>query len=89
MNKQEIIIKRIGEVYHKIYTKNSAGGKLHLVLDDYNYEDESIKFCLKEIKSRKEKWDKQALGNRSWYIECATLLLKLPYNKRHIEWQYI
>jgi hypothetical protein len=32
-----------------VYEFHCAGGNLHIVLDDWNLEDESLEFCRKEI----------------------------------------
>lgn len=69
---------RILELIDIIYNEyDSTGGKLHIVLDDNNIEDEHIKWCLEnaisKITNEKEK---------QVYTECAELLLKLSYSSR-------
>lgn len=80
MNMDQInkaIKKRILELVDIIYDYNCVGGALHIVLDDDNYEDNNIEWCINnsinEIKDNKE---------RQIYLECAKLLLKLSYSDR-------
>jgi hypothetical protein len=56
----------------KIYWKYSAvGGALHIVLDDGNIDNDSIIFCLNEI--RKINW----VDEHTTYKECAENLLSM------------
>mgnify|MGYP005993114239 CR=1 FL=1 len=32
-------------LYAEVYEANSVGGKLHIILDDFNIEDEQVAFC--------------------------------------------
>lgn len=61
---------------------NSAGGALHIVLDDYNYEDESIKHCFETCK---------AINDPFGMAICETLML-LPEDVREYvleeQWYY-
>ena len=61
----------------KIYKIHSAGGALHIVLDDGNTESHHIQWCLDnsiaEIKKTKEK---------ELYEKCAKNLLKMKEKER-------
>jgi len=35
---------------------NGAGGSLHIVLDDGNLEDDSVRFCLRWAEGHQSKW---------------------------------
>lgn len=72
------IKERIRELVGIIYEDYSdVGGALHIVLDDYNIEDDHIKWCLD--KSIKEIVDEE---EKAIYKECAELLLQLSYSSR-------
>lgn len=40
-------------IYYEFY---GAGGSLHIVLDDGNYEDHHIKVCIEEAKKNNDYW---------------------------------
>lgn len=44
-NNIELAVWMIG----KVYAKHLSGGHLHIVLDDWNLENESLTFCEKQI----------------------------------------
>lgn len=77
MNDNFMIKERIRELIKIIYKYNNVGGSLHIVLDNYNFDDEHIQWCLNnsisKIIDRNE---------RDIYEECATLSLKLSYSAR-------
>lgn len=62
----------------QIYKKHSAGGALHIVLDDGNTESHHIQWCLDnsipEIENIKE---------RELFEKCAKNLLKMSEKKRN------
>lgn len=51
---------------------NGCGGACHIVLDDYNLDDDSINFCIQECLTRGD-WFGEALMKR---------LLQIPTEKR-------
>lgn len=62
----------------EIYKKSIVGGALHIVLDDGNFEDHNIVWCLEnsipEIKDNEEK---------KLFEECANNLLKMSISQRY------
>ena len=77
MNNFEIK-QRILELKNIIYRKyNTVGGKLHIVLDDGNVEDDNINWCLKNSIAKISDEEEKKV-----YTECAELLLKLSYSSR-------
>ena len=47
----------------------SAGGPLHILLDDYNYDRHSIEFCIEECKKNPE-----SMSSRLGLLICDELL---------------
>lgn len=73
-----LIKQRIRELIDIIYNNyNSAGGELHIVLDDGNIEDHNINWCLDNSISKIIDEEEKKI-----YTECAELLLKLSYSSR-------
>ena len=74
MTREERTIYLIKE----IYKKRTGGGALHIVLDDGNFEDCHIVWCLEnsisEIKDDEEK---------KLFEECANNLPKMPISQRY------
>jgi len=66
------IIDQFEELSRRIYARSGVGCCLHIVLDDPNYDDASVLFCLGEAKQKKHK-DCE---------EMAKLLLKLSFTQR-------
>ena len=66
----------------KIYAEYSAGGALHIVLDDNNVSDSDILWCLQNSIPDKEFCDTE---DRELFELCAINLLKLgTEEKRNI-----
>jgi hypothetical protein len=69
----------------ELYAFNPVGGALHIVLDDGNTDDESIKYCLETCK---EHWS--VVGSHPENVEgivdlimsIGNQLLKLPKTER-------
>lgn len=59
----------------KIYSKNSVGGLLHIVLDDGNLKNSHIEWCINEIKSSND-------DDKDLYLQCAYNLLKMTPTQR-------
>ena len=59
------------EEYYKI-KGNNVGGKLHIILDNHNYEDNIIKYCRKLCVN----------GNDEKGIAICDLLSTIPYERR-------
>ena len=90
MNKKrrEDYENRAVELALRIYTLKggSAGGPLHIVLDDGNFEDQHINWCIDYINSDDCEHSEE-LKNIS--LACAEILLKLPLRGRYNVWHRI
>lgn len=62
----------------KIYKKHSAGGALHIVLDDGNTESHHIQWCLDNSIAKIEK-----IKEKELYEKCAKNLLKMTEKERN------
>ena len=62
-------LRRMISVFYEI-NGNNCGGKLHIVLDDYNLEDEHIIWC------------RETYPEDNDMVFIANLLLQYPYNER-------
>ena len=73
-------LKRIAHLIDTIYTYSGVGSNCHIVLDDYNVEDDSIRWVLDDAISENlhESTDHQLTVER----ECMELLLILPVAAR-------
>ena len=85
MDKKRIDENRAVELALKIYAhpNGCAGGPLHIVLDDGNFEDQHIQWCIDHI----EDYDcdlSEELKNLC--IECAELLLSMKMRGRYNVW---
>lgn len=73
-----LIKQKIRELIRTIYTKYSCvGGPLHIVLDDGNFDNNSINWCLNNSIAKISDEEERKI-----YTECAKLLLKLSYSSR-------
>ena len=63
------LFKKLRDFYYEI-PGNNVGGKLHIVLDDYNYDDSSIEYCYKLC-------DADEKGR-----EICELLSSIPFERR-------
>ena len=61
------------ELIKQIYSKHPTGGALHVVLDDDNVDESSIRWCLENAMQYEEYTD----DDRDLLIRCADNLLKL------------
>lgn len=78
VNKGDIIEETI-DLIKQIYKKYSTGGALHIVLDDYNTDDENILWCLQNSIIDENFCDKE---DRKIFEQCAINLIKINENKR-------
>lgn len=78
INKGDIIEETI-EIIKQIYEKYPTGGALHIVLDDYNTDDENILWCLQNSIVDEGFCDKK---DRKMFEKCAMNLIKINKNKR-------
>lgn len=72
--------KDLKDLIEAIYEISCVGGALHIVLDDGNLKDKDIQWC---IDNSIKKCDN--IVERVLCLECAKLLLSLPYELRD-EW---
>ena len=75
--KKERYFAKIKDLIKAIYKDNSAGGALHIVLDDLNCEEDCIVWCI--VNPINDIEDK---GLRRIYLKCAAMLLTLTYDER-------
>ena len=73
------IIEDTIDIIKQIYKKYSTGGALHIVLDDYNTDDEDILWCLQNSIPDEESCKKQ---DREMFERCAINLIKINENRR-------
>ena len=78
VNKGDIIEDTL-DLIKQIYKKYSTGGALHIVLDDYNTDDENILWCLQNSIPDEEFCEKQ---DRKMFERCAINLIKINENRR-------
>lgn len=78
VNKGDIVEDTI-EMIKEIYKKHSAGGALHIVLDDDNIEDCCILWCLQNTIPNEEFCEKE---DRELFERCAINLIKIDERKR-------
>ena len=52
------LIRRAEKLIARVYEHGSVGGNLHIVIDDWNIEDEHIKFCIKHFNDYKPNYKK-------------------------------
>lgn len=48
------VVRAAAEAAKRVYDFSCVGGNLHIVLDDFNIEDEHLEFCRKEIDNAPE-----------------------------------
>lgn len=73
------IIEDTMDIIKQIYKKYSTGGALHIVLDDYNTDDEDILWCLQNSIPDEEFCEKQ---DREIFERCAINLIKINEHRR-------
>jgi hypothetical protein len=61
----------------EVYNFHLAGGALHVVIDDWNLEDERITFCEKYAKDNTERKDQLAAE-----LHCIELLKEMSVEER-------
>lgn len=68
-----------------VYAHNGVGGNLHIILDDDNFGDDSIKFCRQAVAENYHKQPKEACGAESELLDIFEPLTK---NQRKLlsEW---
>lgn len=83
MGKPQIVndkTKKAAELISVVYEYHGAGGALHIVIDDWNLEDDSLVFCKKWIDSEdhKETTEDQRRAER----ECLAMLEQMTIEER-------
>lgn len=66
----EMLIAMINAYYEK--DGNSAGGRLHIVLDDLNLESDHIEFCIGQAREAGD-WDGVLIGQQLLLLSEAEL----------------
>ena len=80
--KENEALENARKLLPEIYKKYLAGGPLHVVLDDGNYETSYIVWCL--VHAVKEKAADEDL---EMFMKMAEYLLDIPESKRHKIWE--
>ena len=68
----------------EIYKHNSAGGYLHIVIDDGNLLKSNIRYCIKVIKESEENSEIKRM-----YLDCAESLLEIKLKEREFIYDLI
>ena len=74
--KVEEAVKCIARVYDEVST---VGGDLHVILDDWNLEDEHLDSCLKDAKENASGYDKKQVHIQ---LNCIAVLKSLTLEER-------
>lgn len=65
----------------KLYNLHTIGGHAHIVLEDYNVEDENIDFCIEAAKKNVPHLDFEM---RTLAIAILRSLKEMPYAEREL-----
>lgn len=82
------MLKKIAILVIELYKINGAGGLLHIVLDDDNFDDGSIQWCLENLDKNATKAE-SSQKEIEICRELATLILKLETKKRYKIWDKV
>ncbi|MFA6063994.1 MAG: hypothetical protein WC736_15505 [Gallionella sp.] len=69
----------MAEVIGEIYEFSCVGGNAHIVIDDWNLNDDSIRFCLKVCEENESCYSKEQINLEK---VCLTTLLSMPLDQR-------
>jgi hypothetical protein len=72
--------KRVAELCRQLYEISAVGGNCHIVTDDWNLEDENIRFCL-DYWERAGGWQDEVLDPKRRAIEKELLDLMIPMSE--------
>lgn len=73
------LVKSVANLIKKIYAFHSAGGSLHIVLDDWNLDNSSLEFCEYLIRVNKYNESRRLINLE---VECINLLRGADINTR-------
>jgi hypothetical protein len=73
-------VKSLVEVIGRVYDISCVGGLLHIVLDEWNLEDENVKWCLED--AIPENFHQHSEEEIAIEIECALALLSATEEER-------
>lgn len=71
--------RKIAKAISKVYKYHCTGGHLHIVIDDWNLDNESVSFCRDYIDKNKFKY---SAGQIEAEKECVTLLILASIEER-------
>jgi len=67
--------QHVANLVAKVYEFSSVGGNAHVVIDDYNIEDDHIDWCLREgLSSNVHEHDEKQLAIEKELLEALRLL---------------
>lgn len=72
---------RAAKLTEMVYKFASSGGLCHIVIDDFNLDDDDVEFCLTNIKN-KENGDEFTEEEYAIQQECMEAYLELTINER-------
>ena len=73
-----------------VYEFSTGGGRLHIVLDDFNIEDHSVAFCAKEIADHEPEDDCDRMQLAIEVAACRVLAaMSIPERATAIGWECI
>lgn len=81
--KPEIVNERTiaaAKLIDEVYEWSCAGGHLHIVVDDWNLEDENIEFCIGEMDKNSHELPPEAIEAER---KCAAALMALSEDERY------
>lgn len=89
--------KRAAALCERVYEQSCVGGRLHIVLDDWNLEDGSLQFCMGDIEKgeagESEYGDPIDPETLAIERECCEALMAMTLEERAsalaIQWGYI
>lgn len=75
-------IKNAASLAHKVYMFHCTGGGLHIVLDDYNLDDDSVAWCRSYLEERGEDthWSDESYTAQ---MECLVAFEGLTEHERY------
>lgn len=72
-------VLRAAKLIEQVYEFSCVGGNLHIVLDDWNIEDNNVEFCIRAITENKFNNTPEQLAIEN---ECALLLRGMRMEER-------
>jgi hypothetical protein len=68
------LTKSVAKMIERVYDFSMSGGNAHIVVDDWNIEDNHIDFCLQMVLQNVEKYDQDQLDAEKEFLMTFKLL---------------